>query len=570
MFLMGQWHDFTWLIGYTTANPPAQGDLDGITRVRFDKGFFNADEIVDLNYDFTDNNSAFSDTLGNLIAYFNGIDIGRSSFQVMENGQEMDGYIIPGPTYRKYSDEDLPQGSIFLPWPGHPDSIVLLYGGLGNYGTAAYVILGSLDLSYAVIDIKANNGLGKVVEREQPLLEDTIGNGQITACKHANGRDWWVLVWEANANRVYRFLINPQGISLKGQQTVDFPVYSGLGQSCFSSDGRFLAAYNGISDSAGSFLDIFDFNRCSGLLSNQRQFHHPVGLIGGLSISPNSRFLYENYQDTVFQFDLYDTDIIGSQKIVGIRDDFPYPMRFYQSQLAPDGKIYTSATNSSKWLHVIHRPDEEGAGCQYEQRGILLPTVNSFSVPNFPNYRLGPLDGSLCDTLGLDNLPMAWFRYEQDTLNPNIFEFRDLSYYEPATWSWDFGDATGSTERHPVHTYASSGSYQVCLTVSNDNGSNTHCKTVQLTVSAAQPAWVESVKVWPSLFQERLVVSLSANLRSPELRLFDATGRIVITQSIFTGLNEVNTATLPPGFYVWEVTIGGEHIKTGKSIKMRK
>lgn len=567
LLVQGQWHDFTWLIGYTTANPPAQGDLDGITRISFKNGFFEAVEIVDLDYEFTDNNASFSDSSGNLIAYFNGIDIENSSFNVMENGQGMDGYIVPGPTYRKYSDEDLPQGSIFLPWPMHPDSIVLLYGGLANYGTAAYVILGSLNLSYAVIDIKANNGLGKVVEREQPLLEDTIGNGQITACKHANGRDWWVLVWEANANRVYRFLINPKGISLKGQQTVDFPVYSGLGQSCFSPDGRFYASYNAISDSLGSKLDLFEFERCNGLLSNQLQVWHPLTYAGGVSFSPDSRFLYENNYDTVYQYDLHAADIIGSQKIAAIRDDFPYPMRFYLSQLAPDDKIYTSATNGSKWLHVIHRPDEEGAACQYEQRGILLPTVNSFSVPNFPNYRLGPLDGSLCDTLGLDNLPVAWFRYEQDTLDPNIFEFRDLSYYEPATWSWDFGDGTGSTERHPIHTYSNSGSYQVCLTVSNDIGSNTHCKTVQLTVSATQPAWVERIKVGPSPFRERLAVSLSVQLLSPVFRLYDMTGRPVGEERLTFGINETDTGGLPPGMYFWEVTTGNERVKSGKVVK---
>ena len=36
-----------------------------------------------------------------------------------------------------------------------------------------------------------------------------------------------------------------------------------------------------------------------------------------------------------------------------------------------------------------------------EQQGIPLPTPNAFSLPNFPNYRLGPLEGSPCDTLTL-------------------------------------------------------------------------------------------------------------------------------------------------------------------------
>ncbi|MCB9307256.1 MAG: PKD domain-containing protein [Lewinellaceae bacterium] len=568
----GQPHDFTWLIGYTTAIPPQQGDLDGISLLNFGNGNLESLELVNLDYDFTHNNSAFSDSSGNLIAFFNGIQVEDASYHIMENGQEMDKYIVTGSHYRKYSDEFLPQGSIFLPWPAHPDSLFLIYGGKANYGSAAQVILGSLNLSYALIDLKGNNGLGKMVEREQMLLEDTIGNGQITACKHANGRDWWVLIWEADAARVYRFLVNPKGISSKGQQTVDFPIYSGAGQTCFSPDGRFYAIYNGISDAMGTYLNIFDFDRCLGLLSNQRQFHHPVGLYGGVSISPNSRFLYGNFQDTVFQYDLYADDIIGSQKLVVVRDDYPYPKRFYLSQLAPDGKIYTSSTSGSRWLHIIHNPDEEGAACQYHQRGLLLPTVNSYSVPNFPNYRLGPLDGSPCDTLGLDNIPKAWWRYDQDTLDPLLVRFHDLSYYEPAAWSWDFGDGSaGSSERHPTHQFNSTGAYQVCLTVDNPDGSDTHCKMLYLGVSGQNaPISQRLVSVSPNPFGEHLNLVLDGQ-ESNDIRflMYNWSGRLVLEAPVSTGANELNTEALPVGIYFWEVILGNDRIGSGKLIRIK-
>lgn len=47
-------------------------------------------------------------------------------------------------------------------------------------------------------------------------------------------------------------------------------------------------------------------------------------------------------------------------------------------------------------------------------------------------------------------------------------------------------------------------------------------------------------------------------------------GRIVITQPVVTGLNEIDTSILPPGFYAWEVTVAGERMKTGKVVKMRE
>ncbi|MDV7397611.1 PKD domain-containing protein, partial [Arthrospira platensis SPKY1] len=98
-----------------------------------------------------------------------------------------------------------------------------------------------------------------------------------------------------------------------------------------------------------------------------------------------------------------------------------------------------------------------------------------------PDYRLGPLDGSPCDTLGLDNHPVAKFRYEADTLDHLRLRFTDLSYFRPEVWSWDFGDGSpASAERYPQHLYAKSGTYEVCLTVSNENSSDTNCRTVTI------------------------------------------------------------------------------------------
>jgi PKD repeat protein len=37
-------------------------------------------------------------------------------------------------------------------------------------------------------------------------------------------------------------------------------------------------------------------------------------------------------------------------------------------------------------------------------------------------------------------------------------------------WVWNFGDGTGSSERNPVHSYATAGSYAVTLTVRDNDG----------------------------------------------------------------------------------------------------
>ncbi|MEM7103207.1 MAG: PKD domain-containing protein, partial [Bacteroidota bacterium] len=63
--------------------------------------------------------------------------------------------------------------------------------------------------------------------------------------------------------------------------------------------------------------------------------------------------------------------------------------------------------------------------------------------------------------------------------------FSDLSTGNPSSWTWDFGDGGSSTLQNPVHTYASPGTYTVCLTVGNMCGQDTHC--VDYTIMGCSP-----------------------------------------------------------------------------------
>jgi hypothetical protein len=80
--------------------------------------------------------------------------------------------------------------------------------------------------------------------------------------------------------------------------------------------------------------------------------------------------------------------------------DSGFPGTYFLMELAPNGKIYISATNGIRYLHVINEPDKKGDSCHFVNYGLRLPSYNSFGLPNYPNYRLGALTGSACDTLG--------------------------------------------------------------------------------------------------------------------------------------------------------------------------
>ncbi|WP_274924358.1 PEGA domain-containing protein [Methanogenium marinum] len=56
---------------------------------------------------------------------------------------------------------------------------------------------------------------------------------------------------------------------------------------------------------------------------------------------------------------------------------------------------------------------------------------------------------------------------------PLPVQFYDYSSGRPDSWAWDFGDGETSTEQNPVHTYTTTGVYDVALTVTNVVGEDT-------------------------------------------------------------------------------------------------
>ncbi len=247
-----------------------------------------------------------------------------------------------------------------------------------------------------------NGESGKVIEKNIPIISDTLDAGQLTAVKHANGTDWWIFSPQYASKRYYYFLMTAD--SLQGpfeQQVGGSSSYEGQGggQATFSPDGTKYARYTPQDD-----LFLFDFDRSTGQLSNF-QFVPIVdsAFTGGLAFSPDSRFLYVSSQHNIYQFDMEASDIEASKVVVAQYDGFrspSLPTTFYLAQLGPDCKIYINTANSVDHLHVIHQPDKKGLACQIEQHAIEMPARNFATMPYFPNYRLGPAgdEGWPCDS----------------------------------------------------------------------------------------------------------------------------------------------------------------------------
>ena len=196
------------------------------------------------------------------------------------------------------------------------------------------------------------------------------------------------------------------------------------------------------------------------------------------------------------------------------------------------------------------------------------PTISQ-GVPNNPHPRLGPIDGSPADTLGLDNLPVANFRADQDSTQSLHFQFQDLSYYEPATRSWDFGDGAISSDTSPIHTYPKKGTHVVCLTVANANGINTACDTHQLgTTSVDENNKLDALLEYPNLASSKALFIVNGYYpQKAILTITDEKGSVRVTQRVVHGWNSVDVSNLASRKYYYKVEDSNVLLYSGKLMK---
>lgn len=351
-------------------------------------------DTVDRQIRFRRTNANITDPDGNLLFSTNGAFLGNAAGVQMQGG----GGLNPSWYTSEYPNGlHIAQNVLILPKPDDPHVYYLIHGTIDEpgQGIAQYLYLTTVDM---VLD----GGLGGVTGKNEVLIDDDLNVGHLTGVRHANGRDWWVFCHKVNTNEYYRLLVTPDGVEVQGTQSIGMVRPPDNGQSCFSPDGSKYVYYW-----SWQGLELFHFDRCTGLFSGPYFSSSGVTDYGlGVAFSPDGRFVYTTLTHKVYQFDTEAPDIATSQVLVAEWDGFyspspPFATLFDIAQLAPDGKIYIATGNSTLHLHVIHDPDQPGLACNLEQHGVELPRYFMNSLPNHPNYHLGALSGTVCDSLGL-------------------------------------------------------------------------------------------------------------------------------------------------------------------------
>jgi hypothetical protein len=372
------------------------------------------------------------DSSGNFLFYSNGLAVRNRYGNIMPHGDSLS---YPSRFYAAQVPQGVAseQALVILPFPNDTN----LYYVFHYTSTDTVLAQGGYEannLYYSIVDMRLDSGRGDLTEKNVPILQHQIlSASRIAACRHANGRDWWIVQPAWHENIYYKFLLTPEGIKGPFIQQIG-PKYGVANElhaySVFSPDGSKYASVTSL-----SYVVVMDFDRCTGFFANPDSIynnnstdpiHNPLSGGGCLAFSPNGRYLYVDNPSELNQYDLQSSHIGNGIQIE--KDTNVFQMGILQ--LAPNGKKYIGCWNGGSYkIHVIDHPDSLGLACGFRLLGQSVSTPNSVGIPYFPNFRLGALPGT-CDTITTDLNTIAAAYPSFASIGPNPASDRaEIIYY---------------------------------------------------------------------------------------------------------------------------------------------
>jgi gliding motility-associated-like protein len=436
-----------------------------------------------INGLFGGGSATMSDKNGQLLFYSDGNFVFNRLQQRMPALSPFVGGLLIGPGQTRTTS----QGALAVPFVGN-DSLYYLF-----YIRVTSGNLNSSQLFYAVIDMRADGGLGDVVQRDIPLLGGQDVCLKLNATLHCNKKDIWVVGHVRYSDKYYALQITAAGIN-------PVPVYStanfipadplqpndvpglyepedGQGSLKISAMGDKLAAAHLAED----YVELCDFNNQTGAVGNPKKLYvnppYDVSNIYytngkgayGVEFSPSSQKLYvtSNYQvdwqaqggsiwltGHLHQFDV----TAGTQAAVQASRlfiDSGANFQLWAIQLANNGKIYINT--GLGYISRIANPEGTGVGCGHNRYQLIVPGPKGKAFPTFLQ---------------------SYFRYPIIATGNCQFQNISFNIQNPigvSSIAWDFGDpASGvnnvSASFTPTHIYSTQGIYTVKAVLQNSNG----------------------------------------------------------------------------------------------------
>jgi len=375
---------------------------------------------------------SISDSTGNLVLYSYTVESsGAWSTHVFNNTHTS----IPGAD--SISGEAWYNELALIPKPNDTTGKLFYLFSLGTGGPP------NPGLFMTVVNMSLNGGLGGLLQENVQI--DNLDHGDcLTAIQHGNGEDWWLISKKRTLpittfNRFYVFYVaGDTVIPLPDQDFNDMTDGDFQKIIWHPTTNKFM-----LINTLG-YMSEFDFDRCTGTITLNKIIYPEQSsqynrLFWSGAYSPNGNVFYiartsygGGYGDFnyLLQYDLTALDIPASCDTL---DTTMYPIADCGDlRLAPDGKIYYS--QAYPWgfpyedsmynyvnmnLGVINNPDVVGSGCNFAPFSFYLGGKRTYyGLPNNPNYSLGPLVGSPCDTLSV-SITEKKVSYASMSISPN-------------------------------------------------------------------------------------------------------------------------------------------------------
>ena len=544
-------------------------------------------ELVTIDHPYkiraSSGKSTIADKEGNLLFFTDGFDVFNKDYQLMKNGDSV--FVMEGQLLDFYSlsgGVNIPDWTIILPSPEKENEYFLFYLGIKDDENNPTQFRGN-GLNYSKIDISLNDGLCEVIEKNINLKELKSQTSGLKSIRHANGRDWWILVREMLNARWHVFLLDDRGVNFSHvSEVIEMPeyycrlvIYNYVTDQYICKTGSHFYPWKFYHDSPFDYqFHVYDFDRCTGNFD----FAHTFELetwdfkyqLKTLTLCPNGRYLYGGLGGRyLIQYDTWAEDVQATAdtllNIFTMDNAIP---GIYEPKLTPKGELWLKHWAKDS-ITIILNPELKGSKVNISDEFIVTPWVSSGTFPNNANYRIGPIDGSPCDTLGIDNLPKAWFRYNGMNLTHLERRFTDASYFRPELWEWDFGDGSTFIGREPgVHEFPDPGDYHVCLTVSNENAEDTYCEwvTIEGPSNLREQLEESGYVLFPNPNSGYFYLHFTTDLREGgELRMYNMLGQQVYHQDLAIGAHQLSldASHLPAGQYIVRIRADGEVYSQG-------
>jgi len=431
----------------------------------------NATPLNDMNgLNVPQGNAVISDSAGNLLFYTDGNTVWDRRRLKMPNGEDLN------------STSFVTQPAIIIPMPGSSQTYYIFTVGL-PFDTP---LQPSSGLSYTEVDMSLNNGYGDVTTDKNIELLAQVSS-KVTAVRHANGVDYWVVVHEYNSSNYCAFLVTEDGVDPDYVSSSQGIAHTGdpnmnvfLGNMKISPDGSKIAsAIYGLNS-----FEIADFNNSTGAVTNAITSNSPEDYkwAYGVAFSADNLKLYGSTaynggavdsSSSLYQWDvnagpsIFDNPVILDQNTEG---------RYYCGmQLGPDGRVYISrALNYFGFgeLSVIYNPNRPGMECNLDildggfQDFSLGGRLTSWGTPNFMQSYFDRPHFNVDSVCYFDNTMF----FLQNEANIDDVE-------------WNFGDPESGAENtsidlRPSHRFTEPGIYQVTVTETYNGQDYTYTESV--------------------------------------------------------------------------------------------